>query len=445
MFQKLHIIYYLILFKFKRIQNREVLSRLRQNKLESLEKFLISNSTYYAKTIHRNGGLLQIPIISKAAYFENFDDINTVNIKYKEAMEVAIKAETSRDFSSSIGDIAVGLSSGTTGNRGIFITSSKERNHWVAAMIHKVIGFKFRKRKIAFFLRSNNQLYENSNSSFIQFNYFDLNISFSELLHRLNVLQPDILIAQPTVLRAIAESHLSESIRINPEMIISVAEVLEENDKYFIGNTFNQIVHQIYQCTEGFLAYTCIHGKLHMNEDVVFFQERWLDEKKTRFHPIITDMYRRSQPMVRYELNDILSYNDEKCKCGSPFRVLKSIEGRHDDILIFKKMDSIKFKFIFGDPIRKIFLLADRENIIVNYQIHQESLTIIIISLQVQDTASLVKLKISILHEFELWTKQNDLQIPTLDFLDTVIFDPMKKFRRISRAHFIYPANTTYL
>lgn len=89
-------------------------------------------------------------------------------------MQVALRAEVSRDFTPMLGDISVGLSSGTSGNRGLFLTSSKERARWVAAIIHRVIGWSWRPRKDGQFFRANNNLYESARSRLLDFNFFDL-------------------------------------------------------------------------------------------------------------------------------------------------------------------------------------------------------------------------------------------------------------------------------
>jgi len=91
---------------------------------------------------------------------------------------------------------------------------------------------------------------------------------------------------------------------ILPKKRISVAEVLEEDVSDRIYSAFLQTVHQIYQCTEGFLCYTCKFGHLHLNEDLVKIEKEYIAE--TRFYPIITDFNIISQPIIRYKLNDIL-------------------------------------------------------------------------------------------------------------------------------------------
>ena len=47
---------------------------------------------------------------------------------------------------------------------------------------------------------------------------------------------------------------------------------------------------------------------------------------------IVTNLVNRAQPLIRYEMNDLVRLG-AKCPCGSNFRVIKQIIGRSDDIL----------------------------------------------------------------------------------------------------------------
>jgi phenylacetate-coenzyme A ligase PaaK-like adenylate-forming protein len=80
--------------------------------------------------------------------------------------------------------------------------------------------------------------------------------------------------------------------------------------------------------------------------------------KLTRFTPIITDLWRRTQPIIRYRLNDVLRLEDQACACGSSWRSIKQIEGRSDDVLEFELLAKGLRPF-FPDSIRRAILLAD--------------------------------------------------------------------------------------
>jgi phenylacetate-coenzyme A ligase PaaK-like adenylate-forming protein len=48
---------------------------------------------------------------------------------------------------------------------------------------------------------------------------------------------------------------------------------------------------------------------------------------------LVTNLFMRTQPVIRYEITDLVRVSDEPCPCGRPFRVVEAIEGRSDDIL----------------------------------------------------------------------------------------------------------------
>ena len=73
--------------------------------------------------------------MDKTLMMDNFDALNTVGIGKEAAVKVALEAERSRDFSPAIGHVSVGLSSGTSGHRGLFLTTPEEQAMWAAAVL----------------------------------------------------------------------------------------------------------------------------------------------------------------------------------------------------------------------------------------------------------------------------------------------------------------------
>ncbi|MCW8895464.1 F390 synthetase-related protein [Sulfurimonas sp.] len=345
MFKKLQIMKYYLGTKL--FFNRRDVEEYQKKKLSRLLKNL--KSDFYPKSQN----LKDFPIINKKTFMENFDRINTLDISQKDALSVALQAEDSRDFSSKIGDITVGLSSGTSGSRGVFLVSEEESARWAGYILRRMLPKPLlQKHKIAFFLRANSNLYESVGSSIISFTFYDLLTPLKEHIGILNKTQPSILIAPAQVLRLLAQS---DTLTIKPKKIISVAEVLEEDDREIIEIRFSQPVHQVYQCTEGFLAHTCKEGNLHLNEDIVLVEKEWIDKKSFRFIPIVTDLNRTTQPVIRYRLDDVLILDEEVCSCGSAFTCIKRIEGRCDDILKMCTVEDEEY-LLFPDFIRRAII-----------------------------------------------------------------------------------------
>jgi putative adenylate-forming enzyme len=108
---------------------------------------------------------------------------------------------------------------------------------------------------------------------------------------------------------------------------------LEDLDRDRITRHFGVSVEQIYQATEGLLGVSCEAGKIHLNEPYILVEKEWQDAERTRFIPVITDLWRRSQPVIRYRLNDVLEVSGPVCPCGRVSLPLARIVGRSDDVL----------------------------------------------------------------------------------------------------------------
>jgi len=368
MYFKFLILSNFLIIRFQKRIYRNKIKRLQHKKWKNFQKTLLL-SPFYKKLVLNKIAFEHFPLMNKSLFMENFNTINTQNIDLNEAFDIALQAERSRDFSDKIGEVTVGLSSGTSGNRGVFLATEKERAQWVAAVMDRVLGFTLKKRSVAFFLRANSNLYSSVKSNVLDFQFFDLFDSIESHIERLNELKPNLIVAQPSMLLELADAFLEGKLKISPQKIISVAEVLYPEDKKKLAKVFNQVIHQVYQCTEGFLASSCSEGNLHFNEDFLIIEKNYLDDSKERFHPVITDLLRESQPVVRYELNDII-IEKTNCSCGQKTLAIKQIEGRSDDVLVFKN-DENKDVTIFPDFFRRAIIMADED--IIDYMLVQYS------------------------------------------------------------------------
>ena len=426
MFFKIKIVFFLLKIKLEKF-----LSHFFPNFIFSVKKYLFLNSLkdsrFYSNFLRKGNNLSFFPIINKLIFMENFDNINTCGITIDQAKNIAHQSEESRDFSPMINNISVGMSTGTSGNQSLFLVGENERAKWVAYMLDRVVKFSLKSQKIAFFLRANNKLYESSNSKLLQFNFFDIFLNFNLHIKRLNDINPDVLIAQPSVLRLICEKISSGIIKISPQKVISVAEVLTKEDKEYFQDIFSVKIDQVYQCAEGFLAYTCKYGYLHFNEDFLIIEKKYLNDEKTKFHPIITDLIRRKQPIVRYELNDIITERNN-CKCGSKFIAIEKIEGRSDDTFRLKNIHNQKI-IIFPDLLRRMIVMSDSN--IEDYQIIQKN-----------ETSVTLYVKSSTKHSFSLARKAIadyllNLEIKNIEITNSpkLIFNLGDKKRRVINEH----------
>lgn len=410
-------------------KSRDELESYQREKLKEHLKYVVENSSFYRDYYkgYNLDDLGSLPCIDKKIMMDNFDFLNTVNLKKEECFDIAFKAESSRDFSPMLNGNIVGLSSGTSGNRGLFLVSEEDKRKWTGTILAKALKCSILKRqRVAFFLRANSNLYESVKSNHIKFEFFDLLDSLEDHIKRLNEYKPSFLVAPPSMLLLLAKETEKGRLNISPKMIYSVAEILEDTDKVFIQKTFKQTIHQIYQATEGFLGITCKHGNLHLNEDFVIFEKEYIDEN--RFYPIITDFERRTQPIIRYKLNDILVEKKGKCPCGLTSLCIEKIEGRSDDIFKFKTNEN-KDVVVFPDFIRRAIISSSEE--ILSYQALQNSLTNIEIYIETTNLKPKENIEYNIKQNINSILAKHNVYNINIKFSEELVFVKGNKLRRI--------------
>lgn len=334
-----------------RFRDRRELEAWQKNQLKRHLSFVVANSPYYKDRPRSAMDIKEFQHLDKNLLMENFSQMNTVGLTRDAAFSFAEKSESSRDFSGQLGSVSVGLSTGTSGRRGLFLASAFERGFWAGYILRRLLprGLMGRSR-VALFLRSNSSLYTSTSQARVAFEYFDLTRPFPSLFEQLVQFCPTVVVAPPSILSILCSMAASQ--KISPELIVSVADVLEDSEKKRIEKEFGCQVKQIYQATEGLLGVSCELGAIHLCEDLVYFEREWLGNG--RFSPIITDLRKRTLPLVRYRMNDVLVESSKACACGSPFVTLSKIEGRQDNIIIGRKMEGVGLVSIFPDFVRAL-------------------------------------------------------------------------------------------
>jgi putative adenylate-forming enzyme len=413
--------------------DRAPLERWQEERVRAHLKRVRGESPFY-RELWENRNLSQwreFPVIAKAAMMEHFDRLNTAGIRKDEAFALALQAERTRDFTPMIDGITIGLSSGTSGSRGLFLVSKEERLSWAGAVLAKVLpGSISDDHRIAFFLRADSNLYGTVGGGRLQFVFYDLLDPLAQHLARLGKQRPTLIVAPPSMLRLLAESQRAGKLDIRPDRIVSVAEALDPLDRAHIEESFHQKLHQVYQCTEGFLGSTCVHGTIHIHEDIVCIQKEYVDPGLRKFVPIVTDFSRRIQPIVRYRLNDLLTERDQPCPCGSPFMAIESIEGRCDDLFYFPALDRNGWVRVFPDFITRAMLGASSE--IEAYQVVLHAPDLMSIYLRVPQEYR-AEACVSIVEAIAGLCARLGCRAPEIEFADYTFVPGSRKLRRVER------------
>ncbi|GGO21753.1 F390 synthetase-related protein [Deinococcus humi] len=318
-------------------RNRAALERHQDRLAAHHLRWVAAHSAFTASRFLGAGLALEqwreLPPVGKPEMMAQFDTLNTARLRLADVLAVARRAEDTRDFTPTLptmrGPVTVGLSSGTGGNAGAFVVSRAERLQWAGVVLrHLLPAFPLgllKKQRVAFLLRADGGLYRSVGSSRLDFRFLDLLRPQGELAAELSAYAPTLLIGPPSVLRALLDAGATA----RPERVVSVAEVLEDDDRAALERGFGPVV-QVYQATEGLLGLPCPHGHLHLNEAHVHFDLEAVGDGYLR--PVLTDLRRTTQPMVRHRLDDLLVLA-EGCSCGLASRRVLRVAGRQDDAL----------------------------------------------------------------------------------------------------------------
>lgn len=303
-----------------------------------------------------------LPITDKATLMADFAAYNIAGVTAQDAW-----AATRRDFR--IGELTVGASTGTSGNRGLFIISEREKYRWLGSILAKTLADKILTRlRVAVILPQGTALYDSARrASRIDLRFYSLVDGPEAWSGEIARFAPNVIVAPPKVLRHLAEADLG----LTPDRIFAGAETLDPVDRPVIEAGLGAPLGQIYMATEGLFAVTCRHGRLHLAEDSVFFEYEPVGDGLVT--PLVTAFRRQTQIMARYRMNDLLRLSSKPCSCGSPLQSVDEVVGRMDDVFRFEDV------MITPDVLRNAVLDAARS--IDDFRIQQTGANAVILRL----------------------------------------------------------------
>jgi phenylacetate-CoA ligase len=121
------------------------------------------------------------------------------------------------------------------------------------------------------------------------------------------------------------------------DSIITTAEVLQPEARQVIEEVFHGKVFNRYGCREvSVIASECeYHTGLHVNADALIVEIDPIPGAPPGVgHILVTDLYNRSMPLIRYQLGDLGRWETgEPCPCGRNLSRIAGIEGRITDFL----------------------------------------------------------------------------------------------------------------
>ncbi|MCB9059534.1 MAG: phenylacetate--CoA ligase family protein [Calditrichae bacterium] len=129
---------------------------------------------------------------------------------------------------------------------------------------------------------------------------------------------------------------------LNLKAVICTAEKMYPHHRKLFNEVFKCPVVDEYGSTEnGIISFQCKEGNLHMMADHMYIE--FLDDNDQPVKPgesgriVITDLYSKVMPFIRYDIGDKGSFSNEKCHCGNELPLMNIMEGRTEDFIKTKQ------------------------------------------------------------------------------------------------------------
>jgi len=273
--------------------------------------------------------LADFPITEIASLRADYGRWNSLGVSHDQLHAAALDAERGGSGEVAQGVVA-GYSTGGRGVRGLFVASAEERADYIGQILARAVPVTalLKPMRLALMLRANSSLYSDSASARRAFLHLSLDLPPAEAAAALARFSPTVLIAPAHRLVQLADEGTALPALIR---LFYGAEPMSAAERAFVADVLGVRPDPIYQATEGFLGAACPRGALHLNDHSLEVELEPVAGTEG-YRPIVTDLRRVSQPIVRVRTDDYLELDPDGCSCGYAGRVIRPVMGRATEI-----------------------------------------------------------------------------------------------------------------
>jgi phenylacetate-coenzyme A ligase PaaK-like adenylate-forming protein len=328
---------------------RERISAFQQQRLDALVGHAAAHSPFYREAVARLGSgpvdLAALPIVDKTTQMERFDDIVCDRRLRRDALLEHIDALDHDAFY--LGRYRVMTSSGSSGRKALFVY---DRDGWrgIGEMFFRHCAMtgklpRLPRRRLVFIGGGAPTHMTRRGGATVGTLYkmcgLGVTMPLPRLVDALNAFQPELMIVYPSVGALLAEEQLRGRLRIALTSITTTSELCTPQMAERIVEAFGVRLDQVYGTTEGAWGSTCERaGALHLFEDLSIVENvddagHPVPEGERGSRLLVTNLFNRVHPMIRFELSDLVTLDSEPCACGRTTRRVTTLDGRADDVL----------------------------------------------------------------------------------------------------------------
>lgn len=333
--------------------SRKLLEAHQERMIHSLRQHAYEHSPFYQR-FHAGRYLApldQLPVLTKAQMMEQFDHLITDRAVHLADIKRYMQDE--KRSPSFLGRYVINATSGSSGHPAVVLWHKDEWAATMAAAFARTpMPFSlFQKRKMAQ-ITSTTSFHMSAQGGTSARNLLlpTLLLAATEplesMVRRLNDWQPDVLIVYASMGRILADEQVAGRLKIAPQTVMVGSEVLTAETRRRIEQAWGKHIFNNYATTEvSGIAIECDqHRGLHVMEDLLLIEN--VNKENQPVPPgvfgdrlLVTPLYKRAQPLIRYVIEDRVRFSSEPCPCGRPFKLIDAIEGRSQEVLSFPGAD----------------------------------------------------------------------------------------------------------
>jgi phenylacetate-CoA ligase len=326
---------------------REQLVRYQQERLEALVRHAVAHSPYYRERI--GGGpvrLAALPVLDKATMMERFDDIVTDRRLRRDDLLAHLDGLQGDELYR--GRYRAMTTSGSSGRKGLYVY---DRPGWVAigASFLRFSAWagtrpKLPRRRMAMIAGGSPTHMSRRGSAMLSVGVHKMlalpvTTPVPMMVAALDAFGPDCLHAYPSMAVLLADEKRAGRLRAAPAVITTSSELCTPEMADAIEDAFGVRPLDLYASTEGLWGAACGEGEgHHLFEDLAIAEnvdeeDRPVPAGERGARVLVTNLCNLVQPLIRFEVSDVVTVDSEPCPCGRTLRRMRSVEGRADAVL----------------------------------------------------------------------------------------------------------------
>lgn len=354
----------------------------RQQSLRRLLRAAADRSPWHGRRLARinpqhvdEATLSQLPTMTKDDLMEHFDEIVTDRQLSLDLVEAYLEGLTTGGYL--LGRYSVIASGGSSGRRGVFVY---DRDSWAVyylGIMRNLLRVRSADPELAggpavlATVAAQSPMHATAavawtfSGPHLTCLQLPVTLPTDEIVAGLNEAQPAFLRGYASALFSLAEEARAGRLQIRPRRVWTGSEPLSAEVRAALEETWGVPVGNVWGTSEGGgVATPCDVGSSHLSEDLNIVE--FVDEYGRPVGPgaraakvLLTNLFNRTLPLIRYEVTDEVTVLPGRCRCGSAHRRIDDIQGRLEDNFVYGGVRV--HAYAFAAPLERLRSIVEYE------------------------------------------------------------------------------------